>query len=649
MLRRAAALALALSFVACREAPISPAPLGAPSAPSRTVSDGAHGGNRHFYFLPPLAAVASYAGAFDATLSPVVEICALHAGACVGAPIARFTTTDAGSDAVRADASAQQYMVNWHTKSFTLDHSLLYRITTKVLKTELGHIDVRIADNASVAANGADVVLVNGQTLPIKFRVEKGAVYVVTPPKPGDPPATITSSDGAVAMQIPAGALSEPIAITIDKSSSPNGVPSAYLASGSVYEFGPSGTQFNVPVNVTIKYDPHAIPAGRDEQSLRVVNLNGDRWVPVRGGGVNTNTHAATAPVMHFSSYAISSMHQLALAVWNSASSSPDRHEIWLAYEDGSNMTKLADGTHPSWSPDGQRLAYVMPYGTCTTGAFDPNGSCGFGGPIGVVSISNPSVVTVLPQTEGAGKAGDPLAWSPDGSKIAYDVDCRDFIANTDGQSAPLYLFAYACGADWTSDATHLLITGWGPGGPPTVGYYVPTDGSGNASILYGLPNGATDWWFAPGTSDATSFIIAYIPPNPVWEDGAPYTVGGYRPGHWAPWGIGRFDKASGQFTSLFAGMQWYDADVNIPWANGSPGNTDGRSEFDFYPWVSLTPDRSKLYFYASQGPGINAPGIWTVEPDGSHLTQVIDAAAALSAAGLAPGSYIQSITSWRR
>ena len=45
-----------------------------PPTASFLVSDGANGGNPHFYFLPPIVPTPSYTGVFDPTLLPYVEV-----------------------------------------------------------------------------------------------------------------------------------------------------------------------------------------------------------------------------------------------------------------------------------------------------------------------------------------------------------------------------------------------------------------------------------------------------------------------------------------------------------------------------------------------------------------------------------------------
>ena len=38
--------------------------------PSLAISDSAHGGKSHFYFLPPILPAPAFSGVFDAALSP---------------------------------------------------------------------------------------------------------------------------------------------------------------------------------------------------------------------------------------------------------------------------------------------------------------------------------------------------------------------------------------------------------------------------------------------------------------------------------------------------------------------------------------------------------------------------------------------------
>jgi len=165
----------------CRGEPVTPA-----AAPVFAVSDGAHSGNHDFFFLAPLFKNASASpyfepAAFDATLKPSVEICELAAPAtdgsrdCItGDPVKRF---DPGE--VSVDTAGQLYQVNWHTDESDLDVLKYYRISVLVGGKLLGFADIDPVLSGSEIKNlqtGENIPLVDGRTLPIKFRIESGAL-----------------------------------------------------------------------------------------------------------------------------------------------------------------------------------------------------------------------------------------------------------------------------------------------------------------------------------------------------------------------------------------------------------------------------------------------------------------------------------------
>jgi hypothetical protein len=141
------------------------------------LADGTGGGNAHFFWLAPIADRTSFTGAFDDSQSPVVQICATTDHGCAN-PLVVFTTDGHGDDAVRVDRAAQQYLVNWHSGRYALDPAMTYRISVRVRGWELGHVDVRDASSGGQrrpASNGF-ITIAHGATLPIKFRVEVGAL-----------------------------------------------------------------------------------------------------------------------------------------------------------------------------------------------------------------------------------------------------------------------------------------------------------------------------------------------------------------------------------------------------------------------------------------------------------------------------------------
>jgi hypothetical protein len=137
--------------------------------------DARNGGVSGFYFLPPLAPAVAYAGVFDATRTPSVEICVLAGDQC-GAIMARFSSSGSGAEHVRADLQNQNYIVQWKTTQAGLSLTPVYRIRV-IDGAELGHADVKLIrkgnDAKSLPAGITGVIL--GATLPIKFRIEQSS------------------------------------------------------------------------------------------------------------------------------------------------------------------------------------------------------------------------------------------------------------------------------------------------------------------------------------------------------------------------------------------------------------------------------------------------------------------------------------------
>lgn len=275
-----------------------------PAAPSADVLDAVHGGgNPHFYLLPPLVANPAYSGTFDAAESPTISVCAWSASGC-GAAVAQFSmTSGTGAQLVRVDTTEQLYIVNWDTDECvsgpcTLDPNQVYRLSIAVAGTELGHADVYVVANQQQAKDvitGDYIALVDGRTLPIKFRIEQGAVTVL-----GTSGGTATDASGAVTLSIPPGALSQPTGITIEPMASYPAT--AGLVGGAVYDFGPDGTQFAAPATITIAYDPSKVPGGVDESTLGLMTQdNTGAWVAVPGSTVDVGNHTVTGEVTHFS------------------------------------------------------------------------------------------------------------------------------------------------------------------------------------------------------------------------------------------------------------------------------------------------------------------------------------------------------------
>lgn len=164
LIRLSVLLALGL---ACADS-TGPIPLSTPDSLA-FISDGAHGGTAGFYFLPPMVRNPGSTGDFDGTLSPVVDILCVSAG-CANADHAMFAMGDGGpTGAVQLDAADEHYMVSWNSRATGAVAGETYRVRIRVGDVVLGYADIVAAANA----RGGKPVLVAGQTLVVRFRIER--------------------------------------------------------------------------------------------------------------------------------------------------------------------------------------------------------------------------------------------------------------------------------------------------------------------------------------------------------------------------------------------------------------------------------------------------------------------------------------------
>lgn len=114
---------------------------------------------------------------------------------------------------------------------------------------------------------------------------------------------TVTTSDGNVTLEIPAGALQAETDVSIF----PQAVRPAAdgLVPGTCYEFGPAGTQFSQPAQVVMSYSEASLPAGCQEDTLVLNKAVGNTWEPVPGSQVNVAENRVSAPLSGLGIYAI--------------------------------------------------------------------------------------------------------------------------------------------------------------------------------------------------------------------------------------------------------------------------------------------------------------------------------------------------------
>ncbi|MHB8868215.1 MAG: cytochrome c3 family protein [Thermoleophilia bacterium] len=116
--------------------------------------------------------------------------------------------------------------------------------------------------------------------------------------------ASLASSNGEMAINVPGGALGSPMSLRIDEqTAAPTSTAMTFVS--SEYFFEPHGQTFASPVTITVKYSPGAV----DESTIGLVYYDGTTWRPVEGGSVvNQAQDTVTGTVSHFSGFAAASL-----------------------------------------------------------------------------------------------------------------------------------------------------------------------------------------------------------------------------------------------------------------------------------------------------------------------------------------------------
>lgn len=464
ILHRSLPLVLALLFLGCENDPTSPFPESSPPGPKAefAISDGGHGGNPHFFFLPPLVRNTHSRGRFDPTLSPIVRVCRLPA--CAG-DLASF---DRGRGRDKITAGANAYTVNWHTKAAGLQSGDRLRIRVFVGPALLGFLDLEVvAKNGRPTRLPLDVVpLRRDHPLLIKFRIEQGAldqlklafvsdrdnssfikkIYVMNADGTGVTQLTQMgkesdpswSPDGTrIAFTRNVGTLnflpnifvmnadgSGETLLTTEPGQiprwSPDGSKIAFLGPANnrpIYVINADGTGLARLTSTPALQDHHAwSPDGTRIAFVRGLEsiVNGQRAINfeifVMNADGSGQTRLTNDPQSDFRP-AWGPNGKLAFDRSIEEGSAPPTGNIWVMNADGSDQVNITgfteefvSGAGPVWSPTGDRIAF-----TTSGPEFIPD--------ISLVG-ANGGVVLNLTSTTTLSEFGP--AWSPDGSKIAF-------------------------------------------------------------------------------------------------------------------------------------------------------------------------------------------------------------------------------------
>ena len=273
------------------------------SSSDELISDQEHGGTTGFFFLPPVVPRPGVFGDFVPDVPATVTIDQIDpTTGDVIAPIATYTPGVhlQGAPGEDGDSDPEGYfVVRWRTRDFALSSVATYRIAVRVPGRTLGFADVDLVMSRREFKNvdtTSYTPLIDGETLRIKFRIDRPAVdadgdgvfdWNENATTVGQGGGTV-EADGA-ALDIPAGALPEDTAITVAVSDDP---PPAGAVS-PLYVFGPDGLQFQEPVTVRLP-----VPAGATGVSVYWSKLDGAGFD--RLGGTIVGDHIE-AQVTHFS------------------------------------------------------------------------------------------------------------------------------------------------------------------------------------------------------------------------------------------------------------------------------------------------------------------------------------------------------------
>lgn len=238
-------LLAALALGACGDSTAPSPRLRDPSAPTAMLNDGSKGGNPDFFFLPPVApnpsADEDYSpGQFAGGWKPVVSVCEVNAanlsGGCIGGTVRTFSGA-----AISVSTASEAYQLHVDTREPWAETGRTYRFTVTVTgnqPVELGFVDIALLSGSAKNAGTGDLVTMqDGRTIPLKFRIEKGAtvptgVEVFSETVVTDAGATVltggTGGRGTLALDLPADFLPpelSQVVITVEKLSTGAGGP----------------------------------------------------------------------------------------------------------------------------------------------------------------------------------------------------------------------------------------------------------------------------------------------------------------------------------------------------------------------------------------------------------------------------------------
>ncbi|MCX2742776.1 hypothetical protein OO013_02800 [Mangrovivirga sp. M17] len=141
---------------------------------------------------------------------------------------------------------------------------------------------------------------------------------------------SVTSNDGVMEINIPANALSESTAITVEQTEEP--VPGTLDLNQNAYNWGPDGTQFNIPAVLTYNYRNDNVPISGADELLTMAYYENSALIEIPSI-VNASTKTIQADVEHFTVFTIVARQEW-LVNFNGTNYLMD-DELSLVYKEG--------------------------------------------------------------------------------------------------------------------------------------------------------------------------------------------------------------------------------------------------------------------------------------------------------------------------
>lgn len=167
--------------------------------------------------------------------------------------------------------------------------------------------------------------------------VDTGGNSGVTSAVIGPAGGKVATPDGNASLEIPAGALDANTTITIAPRSTPGTLT---LVAGTAYRFGPDGTEFKLPVALTLRYDPADVTQTGE---LYVTDFSdGDDVIRLARSTHDDVAHEVTGEIWHFSDKAIGACGACAAGIGDlTAEWDPDLRANVLNWENQAGIRVL--------------------------------------------------------------------------------------------------------------------------------------------------------------------------------------------------------------------------------------------------------------------------------------------------------------------